>query len=214
MNLLFSLCICVILYVTCGQINGDPAPGRSPGPPAVDVLQSQDAIYSDDNNKLTNSTDKSSIVLSKQTTVRLNINRTAENLSNNDVLPDGMDDHEAKVRFSYEGKTFSDIIDNVSDTTAKLNSLPPQNSSKFNDNIQRCNNARNYILSTDKIIKVAVDSNDALHSSHKRTVPIRIDVTHDLFDTHDGLVNKIVYIGELNLCILIIIIKSCIPQII
>lgn len=198
MKLLFSLCICVILYVTCGQISGDPAPGRSPGPPALDadMLQSQDAGYPDDTIKLTNSSDKSSNVLTKQSTIRTNINRTAEKLSNNDVLPDGMNDEE-QIRFSYEGKSFSDIIDNVSDSTVKLKSLPQPNSSKANDNVLRCNNARNYILSTDKIIKIAVDANDALHSSHKRTVPIRIDVTHDLFDTDVGLVSKIVYIGEL-----------------
>lgn len=193
MKLLFSLCICIILCMTCGQINGDPAPGRSPGPPTggAAMLQSQDAVHSDDTITLTNRTDKSSIVLPKPSTIRLNLNRTAEKISNNDVLPDGMEDHEAKVRFSYEGKSYSDIIDNISDTTVKQNSVPQPNSSKVTDNVLRCNTARNYIL-TDKTIKVAVDTNDA----HKRTVPIRIDVAHDLFDAHDGLVNKIVYTGE------------------
>lgn len=196
MNLLLKLCLCVILCVTCGQINGDPAPGRSPGPPALDagVLQSQDDVYSDDTIKLTNSSDKASIVLSEQSTIQVNINRTDGKISNNDVLPD---DQEAKVRFSYEGKTFSDIIDNVSDPNLMLKSLPHSNSSKVHENVLRCNNARNYLLSTDKIIKVAVDTSDALPSQHKKAVPIKIDVTHDLFDTHDGLVTKIVYIGEL-----------------
>lgn len=159
--ILFLIYGYTILSAVGGPINGDPAPGRSPGPPQ--------------NNKNTNNGE-----------VGEKINDSTQvNNNNNNVISDD--------KFTINSKLlFRPTIDDheLSSINPSKSTLILPKSIKMEENLKFC--LKNYLKQNEIFIKN--DNGDSVNSNEP--VPLKLDVTHDKFDTYNGLVHDIIYSGE------------------
>lgn len=170
LNLLCFYCYIIFSASGC-QVNGDPAPGRSPGPPIENVGNSH---------ALNN-------VHLEQT---IQDNGTAEfneNANNHSELSNKQQSEEKIIKSSNKLKTFINQINISKFNNQRKNSEILRSES---DKYKHCQSVDTYVGGEEKIVKVERGNDE------KISVPIKLDVIHDLFDTQRGLVNGLIYTGE------------------
>lgn len=194
MKYLVCLCFCVIFCTIGGQINGDPAPGRSPGPPVYDYDEPNHRQFqNNDTKRKTDDNDDDDLLPSLSTNKLIKIIKnetdTSGEISNNNILLEDNDwRHQQQLSNGQDG--FATVSDsshnrNVSSDEVIRQVRPLPNKS---ETIKCKSSAEAYMLPEEKIINTNEFINNGL--------PIKVHVKHDLFETAPGLVNKILYTGE------------------
>lgn len=171
LNLLCFYCYIIFSASGC-QVNGDPAPGRSPGPPIGNIGQDHLNAYNNLNVEQT---------IQDNGTIEYNAN------SNNSEQSNKEQNEEKIIKSSNKLKSFINQI-NIS----KFNNQrkTSENLRSESDKNKHCKSADTYIGNEEKIVKVERGNDE------KNSIPIKFDVIHDLFDTQRGLVNGLIYTGE------------------
>lgn len=168
LNLLCFYCYIIFSASGC-QVNSDPAPGRSPGPPNVDFNQAYNNINLEQTIQVNNGTFESN-----------------EN-ANNSELSNKQQNEEKLIKSSNKLKTFINHINNSKFNNQKKNS---ENLRSESDKYKHCKSVSTYVDDEEKIVKLGRGNDE------KNSVPIKFDVIHDLFDTQRGLINGLIYTGE------------------
>lgn len=166
------LLYCYIIFSASGcQVNGDPAPGRSPGPPIGNVDTSH--AFSKINLEQT---------MQNNGTFEFN-----ENANNTDLSNIQQSSEEKIIKSSNKLKTFINQI-NISKFNNQRKSS--ENLRSESDKNIHCKSVDAYVDGEEKIVQVERGNDE------KISVPIKFDVIHDLFDTQRGLINGLIYTGE------------------
>lgn len=205
--LVFCVLWCIIFNTVNGQLIGDPAPGRSPGPP---IFQSN--------------------ILTKINTTSTVTDKFNRKLSSNDILvnvddyqlPDEIQVPHKNSNINNNRKTIADITaaaaaaaatPETNEDTIKhsehIDKLTNENS--FRVNHKPCKNlsVTEYLLMRKHSPNIVKVEPFVKRNNSARTVPslgqqqhqqqqhpgIAIDVTHDVFDVSYGLVKNILYTG-------------------
>ena len=153
---------CMVLGAL-GRANTDPAPGRSPGPPAgmVNINENTHHVVEDE--------PSSSILLTKDEELTSYFDSSNDVINNNEEIID-------------ERPTLKTILDKNDN---KLKMVDDKDKKR-----NRCAyNLNDYLKSTDKIVKRTESDGENIDELH-------IDVTHDAFDTRNGLIPGIIYKGK------------------
>lgn len=203
-NILLYIIWSVILCATGGQLNGDPAPGRSPGPPALPSTVPIKSIPA---------------------TLRITANATAATqLQINDVLFGANDDAAETVHVDNQP---TDAIPNNAGIlhTSSINAGMHANHNVSNvvhpaDEVQflvrdqtdrpagrkSCNSANtlgDYLNRTrahnQNVLKVERAGRTNVVGAGQLSSSVWVDVTHEVFDVAHGLVNNVVYLGKSRL---------------
>lgn len=162
---------CYIIFSASGcQVNGDPAPGRSPGPPIENV---------DTNHAYTN--------INLEQTSQHNGTFEFNDNANNTELSNKQQSEEKIIKSSNKLKTFINQINISKFNNQRKNS---ENLRSESDKNKHCKSSDTYVGGEEKIVQVERGNDE------KNSVPIKFDVIHDLFDTQRGLINGLIYTGE------------------
>lgn len=226
-HILFCILWSTILYATGGQLNGDPAPGRSPGPPAL--------IHS--------------TTVSIKTTASTSINSTAvtnnsDTLKINDVLFDtnydddriGHSDNQQSVDGGESStRTINHLVHIVNNVSNKFNAIAGVENDVISVHVQTelpvgrkpCNSVNtlyDYLNNTRiyrrKLVDYGGDDGSSSGISGKLdgqnnvvaqlpSSTIRFDVTHDAYDIDHGLVNNVAYAGKSRLLVCLLFLFFC-----
>lgn len=177
---------CLTFNASAGQLDGDPAPGRSPGPPTFSATMGH-TIWT--NNKNRNSLD-------------------ADAASNNIVV--GVGDHyddDYRIASSDETHQVPQNTMNRKVTTTASASRPMKQPDKLVDkltnefvNHKPCKNlsVNEYLLMkkhSPAIVKVEKASS-ATENTKTQSSAVGIDVIHSAFDSNYGLVRNVIYTGN------------------
>lgn len=185
LNYLVCAVWCIIFHGVCGQLSGDPAPGRSPGPPTTSAVDSAHFNSSESNSKST--INEASIG-----------NDEARKSSNEIQVPQTSNRKLSSASAGARTVKQRDYLDKLSNEFVKMTD------ESFRSNRKPCTNisVTEYLLMetySPKIVKVelpagaeAANSGTASANHH----PISVDVTHDAFDLRNGLVPNVIYTGE------------------
>lgn len=187
MNCLVCVLWCLILNVSSGQLNGDPAPGRSPGPPSTAPSADKTSWTSDKINDQTN------------------LNAAA---TSNDIIGVDNYDDDAYRRSSDDIHQVPQNTMNRKVTTAASSATKPiRQPDKLVDkltnefvNHKPCKNlsVNEYLLMkkhSPEIVKVE-KSSTATQTNESSSTSVRIDVTHSAFNLNGGLVRNVIYTGK------------------
>ncbi|CAD7090276.1 unnamed protein product [Hermetia illucens] len=188
-----------------GQMNSDPAPGRSPGPPGMNTLYDQHG----------NEEDSPTLVLTKDPDENFS-SSSSQNRNDKKMTVIPLDQQQ---REHSDTGQMSSRQDDGKDT--ELLKLGASEKARRNEamNPSCSNQLSDYLRPNDKIMAAvlvpAVDYNDTReHQGHdgkddayagtgERTfsaADIQLDITHDLFNTHNGIACGLMYKGKsLNL---------------
>lgn len=169
LNLLCFYCYIIFSASGC-QVNSDPAPGRSPGPPIGNV----DNSHAYDNINL-------------EQTIQNNGTFEFNENANNSELSNKQQNEEKIIKSSNKLKTFINQINISKFNNQRKN---PENLRSESDKNIHCKSVDTYVGGEEKIVKVERGNDE------KVSVPIKFEVIHDLFDTQRGLVNGLIYTGE------------------
>lgn len=169
LNLLCFYCYIIFSASGC-QVNGDPAPGRSPGPPNGNV----------GNNHVYNN-------LNVEQTIQNNGTFEFNENVNNSESSNKQQSEEKIIKSSNKLKTFINQINISKFNNQRKN---PESLRSESDKSKQCKSVDTYASAEEKIVKVERGIDE------KISVPIQFDVIHDLFDTQRGLVNGLIYTGE------------------
>lgn len=177
--------VCVIILCTYGgrMAAGDPAPGRSPGPPTDDAPPS-----------LVNATPQNHRINHNDGVERRDADRKGEN---NVTVAYIVDKYEQILHVTDKGDDNKDTIKNLENETTALedssssssleNEQNGPNNERSNATKSQCMmSAASYIFPANQIYKVKAATMQ----------PVRLDIMHELFDTKNGLVNTMLYIGK------------------
>lgn len=170
LNLLCFYCYIIFSASGC-QVNADPAPGRSPGPPPVENVGNSHAY----NN------------MNLEQTIRVNGTIEFNENANNSELSNKQKNEEKIIKSSNKLKSFINQINIAKFNNQRKNS---DNLRSESDKNKHCQNVDTYIGDEEKIVKIERGNDE------KISVPINLDVIHDLFDTQHGLINGLIYTGE------------------
>lgn len=172
---------CYIIFSASGcQVNSDPAPGRSPGPPLGTVdynTNNHPPPYTDINLEQTTQ--------ANGTLFELNENANNSELSNKQQQQ--QQNEEKLIKSSIKLKTFINQINNSKFNNQRKNS---ENLRSESDRYKHCKSVDTYVGDEEKIVKIGRGNDE------KNSVPIEFDVLHNLFDTQRGLINGLIYTGE------------------
>lgn len=214
-QILVCLIWTTILCASGGQLNGDPAPGRSPGPPPLRSMpqplnrNSTATVH----NRLKDNEILSDAQYMDTTDITLNDNQHTAIPKIDSKLDDSLNIIKAK----NIDVNANEVID--SDDTVDYDGLNGDASSTDNRRACRVANARQDYLDRARdgrttAVRHPYDRNVTTHSpSGTSSLPaavtassvikpaattsnIRFDVTHDMFDIAHGLVNNVVYSGK------------------
>lgn len=180
LNCLVCVLWCLIYNASAGQLNGDPAPGRSPGPPSSSATMA--------------------------TTIRTNknINHNDPVASSNDIIS-GVDTYDDDYH-----KSSDDILQvphikmNRKVSASKPIKQPDKLVDKLTNefvNHKPCKNlsVNEYLLlrrHSPEIVKVEQSSTTIRNSKTSSPALVSIDVNHHTFDTDNGLVRNVIYTGN------------------
>lgn len=153
-------------------MNGDPAPGRSPGPPIENV----------GNGHALNNMHIEQTIQDNNGTAEFN-----ENANNHSELSNKQHSEDKIIKSSNKLKSFINQINISKFNNQRKNSEILRSES---DKYKHCQSDTTYVGGEEKIVKVERGNDE------KISVPIKLDVIHDLFDTQRGLVNGLIYTGE------------------
>ncbi|XP_037027805.1 uncharacterized protein LOC119068348 isoform X6 [Bradysia coprophila] len=174
LNLLCFYCYIIFSATGC-QVNSDPAPGRSPGPPIGNVDNTN--AYANINPNQT---------LQDNGTFEFNENVNSSESSNKQQNEDKI------IKSSTKLKTFINQINSAKFNNQKKNLESSR--SVVSDKNKHCKRVDTYIGGDEeKIVSIERGNDETV------TVPIKFDVIHDLFDTQRGLVNGLIYTVQLLL---------------
>lgn len=171
LNLLCFYCYIIFSASGC-QVNGDPAPGRSPGPPNGNVGNDHSYAYNNVNVERS---------IQDNGTFEFNAN------ANNSDISNKQQSEEKIIKSSNKLKTFINQINISKFNNQRKNS---ENLRSESDKNKHCKSVETYVGGEEKIVKVERGNDE------KISVPIKFDVIHDLFDTERGLINGLIYTGE------------------
>lgn len=172
LNLLCLYCYIIFSATGC-QVNSDPAPGRSPGPPPIESVGN--AYTSIDSNQ----------TMHDNGTFDLSDNVNSSELSNKQQQ---QTTEEKIIKSSNKLKTFINQINTSKFNNQKKNLESLRSESDRNKHCKRVDAYVGGGGDEEKIVHVERGNDD--------TVPIKFDVIHDLFDTQRGLINGLIYTGE------------------
>lgn len=162
-----------------GPINGDPAPGRSPGPPAgISVVE---GIHGD-------------II---ENTPTLLLTKDPKEYDERDIVTNSSNKNNLLYNLAPKSDNYRMQKTKDSDTL----SVSSPSITKPKSEVQCSERSSSYLRPRDKIIRVEMDQTMKYteSSSAKPNVqspPLRFDVTHDVFDTSHGIVRGLLYTGE------------------
>lgn len=202
-NILLYIIWSVILCATGGQLNGDPAPGRSPGPPAHPSTTHTKSIPA-----------TLQIIANATAATQLQINDVLFD-ANDDVNKIGRNDNQptdAVPAVPNSARTGNHkLVRNINNVT---NVVRPVDEAMFlvRDQTDRpagrksCNSANtlgDYLNRTrahnQKVLNVERAARTNIGAGQLSSSSVWVDVTHDVFDVAHGLVNNIVYMGKSRL---------------
>lgn len=171
LNLLCFYCYIIFSAIGC-QVNSDPAPGRSPGPPSIGNIGN--------GNEYTN--------INPNQTLHDNGTFEFNESGNSSELSNKQQSEEKIIKSSNKLKTFINQIN-----TSKFNNQKKnlESSRSESDKNKHCKRVDAYV-GGDKEKIVSIEGRNDETVSH----PIKFDVIHDLFDTQRGLINGLIYTGE------------------
>lgn len=160
---------CMLFNVVIGQLNGDPAPGRSPGPPSASDATSANTIWTQHNGNH-NRNDMNEMVVDNDRT-------------------DGNDDiqHHQMPRkpvISKPQRQPDKLVDKL--TNEFVNHKPCKNVS-----------VSEYLSMNKQSLEIVKVNNRTSSSSSSSSMPaVNIDVVHNTFDLNYGLVRNVIYTGK------------------
>lgn len=218
------LCLvwCTIICLTNGQLNGDPAPGRSPGPPDFAAHSTPTALIKISNTSTVNNSNSSNQIDNSE----FKINDVLFDTDFDDKI-NGHNDNQQTFGGDTDSNTpatnseqINSVNINMNNATNELNAdaenilisdrvtteLPigrkPCNS--VNTLYDYINNARIYhrkLVVNDDAIDVGSKSNGQNDdvTTNLPSSAVRFDVTHEIYDIDHGLVNNVVYVGKSRL---------------
>ncbi|XP_059617745.1 uncharacterized protein LOC132262482 [Phlebotomus argentipes] len=176
MKRLYVFLVCTLLGVLGGPITGDPAPGRSPGPPGgLSVVEEGHGGLMEDIPTLLLTKDPN-----EYTDERDFVRSTTYNVTQKS------DNYRAPKTNDDSGHSISSTLDTMaaSATGASKSVLSP------------CTErASSYLRPTDTVTRVEFDQAKEASSAktNDQSPPLRFDVTHDVFDTSHGMVRGLMY---------------------
>lgn len=181
MRFLLCLCFCLFFCSTHGQIDGDPAPGRSPGPPTLRPVP------------VTTSAHRSQHTPSHSSPSGTARHTRANNSWENETNPVGSslgpapDDPRNPISSLKNNET---TPDGDAEQTTGQTDLDREDVQQRRHHRSSCAGASLYVSPAEHIYRnYAASSSSVEH-------PIRLEVTHSLFDTRHGLTNQIIYDGK------------------
>lgn len=178
---------------THGQIDGDPAPGRSPGPPTTSRPSPAIPATTHRSHKplITTAPADASIRVA-QSAVRHT--RAGDDSWENETNPsvDGAPAADAH-RHPISSWDDNETVDDTEQTSASVGSVSHLEEDLHHQHHRSsCSGASLYINPSETIHRdYAAGSSDDL--------PMRLEVAHSLFDTRRGLTNQIIYNGKREL---------------
>lgn len=188
MKLNYLVCVvwCIIFHGVCGQLSGDPAPGRSPGPPTIASAVDSAHFNSSNSN-------------SKSTINEASIGNDEAHKSSNEIqVPQTSNRKLSSASTGPRTAKQRDYLDKLSNEFVKMTDESLRSNRKPCTNIS----VTEYLLMetySPKIVKVELSSGTETENNGTASAkhhPISVDVTHDAFDLRNGLVPNVIYTGE------------------
>ncbi|KAJ6638368.1 Galactose-specific lectin nattectin, partial [Pseudolycoriella hygida] len=163
----------------CQAVNGDPAPGRSPGPPSPHTGNA-------DSKHAYNNLSFDQMIQENGT---FEFNENGEH-ANSSELSNTQQNEEKIIKTSNKIKTFINQINNSKFNNQRKNS---ENLRSESDKNKYCKSVDIYVGGEEKIVKIDRGNDEEV------SVPIKFDVIHDLFDTQRGLLSGLMYTVQLRM---------------
>lgn len=178
LNCLVCVLWCLIFNASAGQLNGDPAPGRSPGPPSSSATMAN-TIWTSSNNAIASSND----IISGVDFYDDDHHKTSD-----EILQVPQSKINRKVSASKPIRQSEKLVDKLSN---EFVNHKPCKSLSVNE----------YLLMrrhSPEIVKVEKSSTTMQNSKTPSSSPssLSIDVNHHTFDLDYGLVRNVIYTGN------------------
>lgn len=194
----YLLCVwfCLFFCSTHGQIDGDPAPGRSPGPPPTVRPSSVPATTHRSHKPLitTTSADDDDDDADNDASIHV-VHSPARHTHGDDSWENETNPARSDTKTKDDHGNPISSLDNNETTQTDVEHISFDLESHPVDGHQQqfkssCSGASLYINPSESIHR---DYAGAVGSDE---LPLRLEVTHSLFDTRHGLTNQIIYNGE------------------